>query len=103
MSEQQQCSKEVLFRKKKEGQRWVRRKERCLGMCDFVLITVQPGGADTLPGAAGGGAGDRSCAGSTFAAADEYDHQQRLLHVMYESNPSYLIIIFSISLKQQRW
>ena len=42
-------------------------------MCDFVLITVQPGGADILPGAAGGGAGDRSCAGSTFAAAAD-DH-----------------------------
>lgn len=47
-------------------------------MRDFVLITVQLGGADTLPGASGGGAGDRSCAGSTFAAADEYDHHQQL-------------------------
>lgn len=44
-----------------------------LGMCDSFLITVQSGGADTLPG--GGGDSRReeqvtcSSAASTFAAA----------------------------------
>lgn len=33
-------------------------KGDALGMYDCVLITGQPGGADTLPGAAGGGAGN---------------------------------------------
>lgn len=33
-------------------------KRDSLGIYDSVLITVQPGGADTLPGAAGWGAGD---------------------------------------------
>lgn len=38
------------LQEKREGQGWGRRKERdALGMFDSVLITVQPGGADTLP------------------------------------------------------